>query len=89
MGAGINPAIKMNAFREFSKIWAIFFIGLIRVYQNNLRFAFPSSCRFYPSCSEYSVEALKKFGVFKGVWLSIKRIVRCNPFNPGGYDPIT
>ena len=86
--AGIYPAIKTNYFKKFLKFGAIFFIGLIRIYQNSLRFAFPSSCRFYPSCSEYSIEALKKFGVFKGLWLSVKRLVRCNPFNPGGYDPL-
>ncbi|MFW6377233.1 MAG: membrane protein insertion efficiency factor YidD [bacterium] len=46
------------------------------------------TCRFYPTCSHYTIQALEKYGVFKGLYLSIKRIVRCNPFNPGGYDPI-
>ena len=73
---------------ELPKILPIFFIGLIRIYQNSLRFVFPSSCRFYPSCSEYSIEALRKYGIFKGSWLSARRLVRCNPFNPGGYDPL-
>jgi len=64
------------------------FILLIRIYQNTLGIVFPPSCRFYPSCSEYSIQALKAFGVLKGSWLSLKRVLRCNPFNPGGYDPI-
>jgi putative membrane protein insertion efficiency factor len=46
------------------------------------------SCRFYPTCSRYALDAVMKYGVFKGGYLSIKRILRCNPFNPGGYDPV-
>lgn len=45
-------------------------------------------CRFYPTCSEYSIEAIEKYGAFKGLIISIKRILRCNPFNEGGYDPV-
>ncbi|HLR34649.1 MAG TPA: membrane protein insertion efficiency factor YidD [Tissierellales bacterium] len=45
-------------------------------------------CRFYPTCSQYSIEAYSKYGFFKGSYLTVKRIVRCNPFNPGGYDPL-
>jgi len=48
----------------------------------------PASCRFYPSCSSYSIEAIEKYGVIKGGWLTAKRILRCHPFNPGGYDPV-
>jgi len=61
---------------------------LIKVYQNTLSFVFPPACRFYPSCSEYSIQALEKHGFFKGGWLSVKRVLRCHPFNPGGYDPV-
>jgi len=64
------------------------FIFLIKVYQRTLSRALPSSCRFYPSCSEYGVQALQKHGVFKGGWLTVKRVARCHPFNPGGYDPV-
>jgi putative membrane protein insertion efficiency factor len=65
-----------------------FFIFLIRIYQNTLGIIFPPSCRYYPSCSEYSIQALRSFGVLKGGWLSLKRILRCNPFSAGGYDPV-
>ncbi len=63
-------------------------IFLIKVYQNTFSRVLPPSCRFYPSCSQYGVEALQKYGVFKGGWLTVKRIARCHPFNPGGYDPV-
>jgi hypothetical protein len=64
------------------------FILLIKIYQNSLGLVFPKSCRFYPSCSEYSIQALRDYGVLKGGWLSFKRVLRCNPFNAGGYDPV-
>ncbi len=63
-------------------------IFLIKIYQLTFSRVMPSSCRFYPSCSQYGVEALRKHGVFKGTWLTVKRISRCHPFNPGGYDPV-
>jgi hypothetical protein len=66
----------------------IIFIFLIKLYQRTLSRVMPSSCRFYPSCSEYGVQAIQKYGVFKGGWLTIKRIGRCQPFHPGGYDPV-
>ncbi|WP_090446474.1 membrane protein insertion efficiency factor YidD [Natronincola peptidivorans] len=46
------------------------------------------SCRFYPSCSQYSIEAYEAYGFFKGTYLTLKRILRCHPFHPGGYDPL-
>ncbi|MDP4174259.1 MAG: membrane protein insertion efficiency factor YidD [Bacteroidota bacterium] len=64
------------------------FIFLIRLYQKLISPLFPPSCRFYPSCSEYSLQAFKKYGVVKGGLKSIWRILRCNPFNKGGYDPL-
>ena len=63
-------------------------ILIIRFYQVTLRFLFPPSCRFHPSCSEYAIEAFRKFGPIKGGWLSVKRVSRCHPFNPGGFDPL-
>jgi len=45
------------------------------------------ACRFYPSCSEYALQAVKRYGLWRGLWLSLRRILKCHPFHPGGYDP--
>jgi len=63
-------------------------LGLIKLYQSTISQVAPPSCRFTPTCSQYTFEAIEKYGIFKGVWLGARRIVRCNPFNPGGYDPV-
>ncbi|TNF54246.1 membrane protein insertion efficiency factor YidD [bacterium] len=63
-------------------------IFTIKIYKTCISSVLPNSCRFYPSCSSYSLEALKRFGLVKGLWLSLKRIGKCHPFNPGGYDPV-
>ncbi len=69
---------------------------IIRIYQKTLSFdhgplakVFPFwGCRFYPSCSQYTYQAIAKHGVFRGLWLGVKRLVRCNPFSKGGHDPV-
>jgi len=61
---------------------------LVRAYQLLVRPVLPPTCRFSPSCSQYSLEAISKHGALKGLWLTIKRVIRCNPWNPGGYDPV-
>ncbi len=63
-------------------------LRLIRLYQLTLSQALPPSCRFTPSCSVYTYQAIEKYGFFKGGWLGVKRIARCHPLNPGGYDPV-
>ena len=63
-------------------------LALIRFYQKKISPNTPSSCRYTPSCSQYTYEAIERFGVIQGVWLGAKRIARCHPFNAGGYDPI-
>ena len=74
--------------RLIGRIISLFMIGLVKFYQLFISPALPSSCRFYPTCSSYSIEAIKRFGPVKGGFLSVKRVIRCNPWNPGGYDPV-
>lgn len=61
---------------------------LIRGYQRLLSPLLPPSCRFYPSCSQYALEAVTRHGALKGGWLAARRLARCHPFNPGGFDPV-
>ena len=64
-------------------------LGLIRLYQASFAKTLPpDTCRFYPSCSHYGYQAVYKYGVLKGGALAVWRVLRCNPFNPGGYDPV-
>jgi uncharacterized protein len=63
-------------------------IGLIRGYRLLISPLFPPSCRFRPTCSQYAIEAIDRFGPFYGSWLATKRILRCHPWHPGGYDPV-
>ena len=63
-------------------------IGLIRFYQYALSPLLGKRCRFFPSCSEYAIEAIRRHGVVKGLWLATRRIGRCHPWHPGGYDPV-
>ncbi|MCM8901654.1 membrane protein insertion efficiency factor YidD [Caldicoprobacter algeriensis] len=65
-----------------------FLIGIIRCYQRTISPLLPNSCRFYPTCSEYAVQAVEKYGVLKGLYMGIKRVLKCHPFHPGGYDPV-
>ena len=61
---------------------------LIKIYQKIISPIFGKRCRFYPTCSEYSKQAITKYGAIKGTYLSIKRILKCHPFHKGGYDPL-
>lgn len=64
------------------------FIALIRFYQLAISPLFPPACRYYPTCSSYTIDAIKKFGAFKGSIMGAARILRCNPLCKGGYDPV-
>jgi len=64
------------------------FIALIRFYQYLISPLFPPSCRFYPTCSEYGIQAFRKYPFYRAFWLTAWRVLRCNPFNKGGYDPL-
>lgn len=63
-------------------------VWLIRVYQYGISPFLGRSCRFEPSCSEYAVESLERYGIIRGLWLAIRRVGRCHPWHPGGYDPV-
>lgn len=63
-------------------------LKLIRFYKRFLSPMLPSACRFEPTCSVYTYEAIETHGLVKGLWLGIKRILRCHPLHPGGYDPV-
>jgi uncharacterized protein len=60
----------------------------VRGYQVSISPLLPASCRYYPSCSEYAIEALERHGSLRGSWLAVRRILRCNPLTAGGFDPV-
>ncbi len=72
----------------FSKLPSLALIGVIRVYQIFISPIIPNNCRYTPSCSSYSIEAIEIHGLFQGIWLSSKRILRCHPWGPWGEDPV-
>lgn len=74
--------------KKLLQILSIPFIWLIRLYQLTLSPILGRSCRFTPTCSHYGIEALKKHGLLKGIWLTAKRISRCHPWGGHGYDPV-
>ncbi|HPL57959.1 MAG TPA: membrane protein insertion efficiency factor YidD [Flexilinea sp.] len=83
-----EPRLSELPFR-ISNLPRFFFLILIRIYQNTISKLLPANtCRFYPSCSHYAYQAIYKYGAFKGVPMAIWRVLRCNPFNPGGFDPV-
>jgi len=83
--------IKLNVYlivEKILKIFALPVIFLIKIYQLLISPLFPPSCRYQPTCSHYTKEALEKYGLLKGMWLGIKRISRCHPWGGSGYDPV-
>lgn len=83
-----EPNLKELDF-NLTNIPRIILMTFIRLYQMTLSKALPgNTCRFYPSCSHYGYQAIYKYGTLKGSFMALKRVLRCNPFNPGGYDPV-
>ena len=66
----------------------LFLLLLLRAYQYTLRPLLGANCRFYPSCSDYSRDAIERYGALRGSWLAARRIARCHPYHTGGYDPL-
>ncbi|MCA1614647.1 MAG: membrane protein insertion efficiency factor YidD [Acidobacteria bacterium] len=62
--------------------------SLLRFYKAFISPVLPPSCRFVPTCSEYALEAVERYGAIRGVWMGLRRLLRCHPFHPGGYDPV-
>ncbi len=75
----------IDAVEKFFKLTLLYLIWLYMKLVSPLK---PQTCRFYPSCSQYTYEALSKYGILKGLSLGLKRVLCCHPFNPGGYDPV-
>jgi hypothetical protein len=63
-------------------------ICMVNLYRKLISPLKPPSCRFYPTCSQYTLQALEKYGAMKGIFIAVKRIIKCHPFHPGGYDPL-
>ena len=79
----------MSRFREIARKVAIFpFVVLIKFYKICISPYTPASCRFTPTCSEYALQAIRKYGPFKGLWLTVKRLLLCHPWGGSGYDPV-
>lgn len=70
------------------RIFTIIFLVPIKFYQYCISPLTPPTCRYTPTCSQYAIEAIRKYGPFKGIWLTIKRLLRCHPWGGSGYDPV-
>ena len=84
----VEPALR-DIQKTFWNIPQVIVLALIRFYQVTISRALPSgTCRFHPTCSHYGYQAIAKYGLLRGGWMAFRRILRCQPFNPGGFDPV-
>ena len=74
--------------KELNRYLSKLLIYLVRFYQKYISPLKGPTCRFYPTCSQYSIEAIRKYGALKGIYLTIRRLLKCHPFHSGGYDPL-
>lgn len=79
---------RVNIIQFLRLCFARLLKGIIVLYRTTLKPFLPPACRFYPTCSEYAIQAIDMHGPVNGAWLALKRILRCHPWNPGGYDPV-
>lgn len=77
-----------QAMAKIEQACVLLILAVVYLYRFAVSPFLGNRCRFYPSCSQYAIEALKKHGLYKGIWLSIKRICKCHPWHAGGYDPV-
>jgi uncharacterized protein len=83
--ASLPPTQRVTGWRRSGRVLLI--LG-VRAYQVALSPILGGACRYYPSCSHYAIEALERHGARRGGWLAVRRILRCHPFRPGGFDPV-
>jgi len=83
-----RPAPTQTSWHPVVRLPSRLLTAFIRGYQRFVSPAFPPSCRFHPSCSQYALEAVTRHGALRGGWLAARRLARCHPFHPGGYDPV-
>ena len=85
---GYTGAVEANGSRTVAELPMAFVLGLLRLYKLTISPLFPGACRFLPSCSDYSAEAVRRHGVVYGLWLTLRRLLRCHPLCTGGHDPV-
>ena len=84
----IEAAVRLRIGPAVGRVVRSALVLVVRGYQVAISPMLPPSCRYYPTCSQYAVEALERHGALRGSWLALRRILRCHPFRPGGYDPV-
>lgn len=77
-----------KALRFFRRLPVLYVVAMVRAYQVMLSPLLIGSCKFYPTCSDYFIQAVREWGILRGGWLGIRRLLRCHPFGPGGLDPV-